>query len=225
MSKTRQPLRKRLLLCLMTLLMPLSLLAQDIKVQGVVKDQTGETVIGATVMQKGTTNGTVTDFDGNFSLTVPSNATLTISYIGFATQDIPVNGQTEFSIVMKDDAQTLSEVVVVGYGTMRKSDLTGAVGSLAAKDMENSPVANIGQAIQGKIAGLQVVDAGKPGDNVSIKIRGLGSINNCDPLVVIDGVPTDLGLNNLNMADVERLDVLKDASATAIYGSRGATAW
>ena len=222
MSKTRQPLRKRLLLCLMTLLMPLSLLAQDIKVQGVVKDQTGETVIGATVMQKGPTNGTVTDFDGNFSLTVPSNATLTISYIGFATQDIPVNGQTEFSIVMKDDAQTLSEVVVVGYGTMRKSDLTGAVGSLAAKDMENSPVANIGQAIQGKIAGLQVVDAGKPGDNVSIKIRGLGSINNCDPLVVIDGVPTDLGLNNLNMADVERLDVLKDASATAIYGSRGA---
>ena len=210
------------MLGLLAMLMPLSLLAQDIKVQGVVKDQTGETVIGATVMQKGTSNGTVTDFDGNFSLTVPSNATLTISYIGFATQDIAVNGQTDLQIVMKDDSQTLSEVVVVGYGTMRKSDLTGAVGSLGAKDMENSPVANIGQAMQGKIAGLQVVDAGKPGDNVSIKIRGLGSINNCDPLVVIDGVPTDLGLNNLNMADVERLDVLKDASATAIYGSRGA---
>ena len=220
--KIKQPLRKCLMLGLLAMLMPLSLLAQDIKVQGVVKDQTGETVIGATVMQKGTSNGTVTDFDGNFSLTVPSNATLTISYIGFATQDIAVNGQTDLQIVMKDDSQTLSEVVVVGYGTMRKSDLTGAVGSLGAKDMENSPVANIGQAMQGKIAGLQVVDAGKPGDNVSIKIRGLGSINNCDPLVVIDGVPTDLGLNNLNMADVERLDVLKDASATAIYGSRGA---
>ena len=105
---------------------------------------------------------------------------------------------------------------------MKKKDLTGAVGSLAAKDMENSPVANIGQAIQGKIAGLQVVDAGKPGDNVTIKVRGMGSINNCDPLVVIDGVPTDLGINAINMADVERLDVLKDASATAIYGSRGA---
>lgn len=222
MMKIKQPLRKCLMLGLLAMLMPLSLLAQDIKVQGVVKDQTGETVIGATVMQKGTSNGTVTDFDGNFSLTVPSNATLTISYIGFATQDIAVNGQTDLQIVMKDDSQTLSEVVVVGYGTMRKSDLTGAVGSLGAKDMENSPVANIGQAMQGKIAGLQVVDAGKPGDNVSIKIRGLGSINNCDPLVVIDGVPTDLGLNNLNMADVERLDVLKDASATAIYGSRGA---
>ncbi len=222
MRKTKQLLKNRLVLSLLTLLMPLGMLAQDILVQGVVKDPTGETVIGATVMQKGTSNGTVTDLDGNFSLSVPADATLTISYIGFATQDIAVNGQTEFSIVLKDDNQVLSEVVVVGYGTMRKSDLTGAVGSLAAKDMENSPVANLGQAIQGKIAGLQVVDAGKPGDNVSLKIRGLGSINNFDPLVVIDGVPTDLGLNNLNMADVERLDVLKDASATAIYGSRGA---
>lgn len=222
MNPIKRLLKKRIATLLLLLSIPSFILAQDIKVQGVVKDATGETVIGATVMQKGTSNGTVTDFDGNFSMTVPTNATLVISYIGFATQEIPVNGQTEFSIVMKDDSQTLSEVVVVGYGTMRKSDVTGAVGSLAAKDMEDSPVANIGQAIQGKIAGLQVVDAGKPGDNVSIKIRGLGSINNCDPLIVIDGVPTDLGLNNLNMADVERLDVLKDASATAIYGSRGA---
>jgi TonB-dependent SusC/RagA subfamily outer membrane receptor len=123
---------------------------------------------------------------------------------------------------LTEDVHKLNELVVVGYGVMKKKDLTGAVGSLAAKDMENSPVANIGQAIQGKIAGLQVVDAGKPGDNVTIKVRGMGSINNCDPLVVIDGVPTDLGINAINMADVERLDVLKDASATAIYGSRGA---
>ena len=220
MIRKMKPLRSLMLSLIM--LLPLSLLAQEIKVQGVVKDQTGEAVIGATVMQKGTSNGTVTDFDGNFSLSVPAEATLTISYIGFATQDVAVGGKTEFQIVLKDDSQILSEVVVVGYGTMRKSDLTGAVGSLGAKDMQDSPVSNIGQAIQGKIAGLQVVDAGKPGDNVSIKIRGMGSINNCDPLVVIDGVPTDLGLNNLNMADVERLDVLKDASATAIYGSRGA---
>lgn len=220
MIRKKQPLRSLILSLIM--LLPLSLLAQEIKVQGVVKDQTGEAVIGATVMQKGTSNGTVTDFDGNFSLSVPAEATLTISYIGFATQDVAVGGKTEFQIVLKDDSQILSEVVVIGYGTMRKTDLTGAVGSLGAKDMQDSPVSNIGQAIQGKIAGLQVVDAGKPGDNVSIKIRGMGSINNCDPLVVIDGVPTDLGLNNLNMADVERLDVLKDASATAIYGSRGA---
>lgn len=220
MIRKKKPLRSLMLSLIM--LLPLSLLAQEIKVQGVVKDQTGEAVIGATVMQKGTSNGTVTDFDGNFSLSVPAEATLTISYIGFATQDVAVGGKTEFQIVLKDDSQILSEVVVVGYGTMRKSDLTGAIGSLGAKDMQDSPVSNIGQAIQGKIAGLQVVDAGKPGDNVSLKIRGMGSINNCDPLVVIDGVPTDLGLNSLNMADVERLDVLKDASATAIYGSRGA---
>lgn len=222
MRKLKQLLIDRLTFSFVLILMSSTMLAQTIKVQGIVKDGTGESVIGATVMQKGTGNGTITDLDGNFSLSVPSDAVLTVSYIGFATQEIHVNGQKNLSVVLVDNSQTLSEVVVIGYGTMRKSDLTGAVGSLAAKDMENTPVSNIGQAIQGKIAGLQVVDAGKPGDNVSLKIRGLGSINNCDPLVVIDGVPTDLGLNTLNMADVERLDVLKDASATAIYGSRGA---
>lgn len=212
---------KRFALCLLAAAGSLSMQAQDIKVHGVVKDATGEAVIGATVKQQGTGVGTVTDFDGNFTLTVPASATLDVSYIGFTTQSVAVNGQTELAILMKDDTQTLNEVVVIGYGTMRKSDLTGSVGSLGSKDMD-VPVTNIGQAMQGKVAGLQVIDAGKPGDNVSIKIRGLGSINNCDPLVVIDGVPTDLGLNSLNMADVERLDVLKDASATAIYGSRGA---
>ncbi|MBQ7421512.1 MAG: TonB-dependent receptor plug domain-containing protein, partial [Prevotella sp.] len=216
---------KRLLTCrLMMLLwvsaMPLFVFAQEISVHGTVVDEAGETVIGATVKEKGSVNGTVTDFDGNFVISVSADAVLSVSYIGYATKDVAVRGQTEMKIVLTPDNQVLNEVVVIGYGTMKKSDLTGAVGSLAAKDMENVPVANIGQAIQGKIAGLQVVDAGKPGDNVSIKIRGLGSINNSDPLVVIDGVPTDLGLNSINTADVERLDVLKDASATAIYGSR-----
>ena len=221
MRKQTKQLCKRLTLSLLAVLGSASLMAQSIKVHGVVKDQTGEAVIGATVKQQGTGTGTVTDFDGNFTLEVPTNATLTVSYIGFTPQNVAVNGQNELTITMADDTQTLNEVVVIGYGTMRKSDLTGAVGSLSQKDME-APVTNIGQALQGKVSGLQVIDAGKPGDNVSIKIRGLGSINNCDPLVVIDGVPTDLGLNSLNMADVERLDVLKDASATAIYGSRGA---
>ncbi len=222
MRKLKQLFNHRLMIGCATILISSGMLAQTVKVQGVVKDESGESVIGATVMQKDTGNGTVTDLNGRFTLSVPSNATLTISYIGFASQNVPVKGQSNHTIILHDNSQTLSEVVVVGYGTMRKSDLTGAIGSLAAKDMENSPVSNIGQAIQGKIAGLQVIDAGKPGDNVSLKIRGLGSINNCDPLVVIDGVPTDLGLNSLNMVDVERLDVLKDASATAIYGSRGA---
>lgn len=216
-------LTKRLMAVLvMSVMTALEVFSQAIQVEGVVVDETGEAVIGATVMEKGKTNGVVTDIDGRFSISVPSNGSLSVSYIGYATQDVAVNGKTNHLITLKSDDQVLNEVVVIGYGTMKKSDLSGAVGSLAAKDMDKSPVANLGQAIQGKIAGLQVVDAGKPGDNVSIKVRGLGSINNCDPLIVIDGVPTDLGLNAINIADVERLDVLKDASATAIYGSRGA---
>ena len=223
MQKYKMPIsRLRMMVCLIGMLLPMCIFAQQITVQGVVKDQTGETVIGASVMEKGTTNGTITGIDGDFSLNMSSNGTLVVSFVGYKTQEVQVKGQKQLQVVLSEDAEMLDEVVVIGYGTMKKSDLTGAVSSIGNKDIKNSPVSNLGQAIQGKISGVQIVDAGKPGDNVSIKIRGLGSINNCDPLVVIDGVPTDLGLSSLNMADVERLDVLKDASATAIYGSRGA---
>lgn len=222
MQKYKMPIRLRIMVCLIGMLLPMCMFAQQITVQGVVKDQTGETVIGASVMEKGTTNGTITGIDGDFSLNMSSNGTLVVSFVGYKTQEVQVKGQKQLQVVLSEDAEMLDEVVVIGYGTMKKSDLTGAVSSIGNKDIKDSPVSNLGQAIQGKISGVQIVDAGKPGDNVSIKIRGLGSINNCDPLVVIDGVPTDLGLSSLNMADVERLDVLKDASATAIYGSRGA---
>lgn len=223
MQKYKMPIsRLRMMVCLIGMLLPMCMFAQQITVQSVVKDQTGETVIGASVMEKGTTNGTITGIDGDFSLNMSSNGTLVVSFVGYKTQEVQVKGQKQLQVVLSEDAEMLDEVVVIGYGTMKKSDLTGAVSSIGNKDIKDSPVSNLGQAIQGKISGVQIVDAGKPGDNVSIKIRGLGSINNCDPLVVIDGVPTDLGLSSLNMADVERLDVLKDASATAIYGSRGA---
>ena len=223
MQKYKMPIsRLRMMVCLIGMLLPMCIFAQQITVQGIVKDQTGETVIGASVMEKGTTNGTITGIDGDFSLNMSSNGTLVVSFVGYKTQEVQVKGQKQLQVVLSEDAEMLDEVVVIGYGTMKKSDLTGAVSSIGNKDIKDSPVSNLGQAIQGKISGVQIVDAGKPGDNVSIKIRGLGSINNCDPLVVIDGVPTDLGLSSLNMADVERLDVLKDASATAIYGSRGA---
>lgn len=223
MQKYKMPIsRLRMMVCLIGMLLPMCIFAQQITVQGVVKDQTGETVIGASVMEKGTTNGTITGIDGDFSLNMSSNGTLVVSFVGYKTQEVQVKGQKQLQVVLSEDAEMLDEVVVIGYGTMKKSDLTGAVSSIGNKDIKDSPVSNLGQAIQGKISGVQIVDAGKPGDNVSIKIRGLGSINNCDPLVVIDGVPTDLGLSSLNMADVERLDVLKDASATAIYGFRGA---
>lgn len=223
MQKYKMPIsRLRMMVCLIGMLLPMCMFAQQITVQGIVKDQTGETVIGASVMEKGTTNGTITGIDGDFSLNMSPNGTLVVSFVGYKTQEVQVKGQKQLQVVLSEDAEMLDEVVVIGYGTMKKSDLTGAVSSIGNKDIKDSPVSNLGQAIQGKISGVQIVDAGKPGDNVSIKIRGLGSINNCDPLVVIDGVPTDLGLSSLNMADVERLDVLKDASATAIYGSRGA---
>ena len=223
MQKYKMPIsRLRMMVCLIGMLLPMCMFAQQITVQGVVKDQTGETVIGASVIEKGTTNGTITGIDGDFSLNMSPNGTLVVSFVGYKTQEVQVKGQKQLQVVLSEDAEMLDEVVVIGYGTMKKSDLTGAVSSIGNKDIKDSPVSNLGQAIQGKISGVQIVDAGKPGDNVSIKIRGLGSINNCDPLVVIDGVPTDLGLSSLNMADVERLDVLKDASATAIYGSRGA---
>lgn len=223
MQKYKMPIsRLRMMVCLIGMLLPMCMFAQQITVQGVVKDQAGETVIGASVMEKGTTNGTITGIDGDFSLNMSPNGTLVVSFVGYKTQEVQVKGQKQLQVVLSEDAEMLDEVVVIGYGTMKKSDLTGAVSSIGNKDIKDSPVSNLGQAIQGKISGVQIVDAGKPGDNVSIKIRGLGSINNCDPLVVIDGVPTDLGLSSLNMADVERLDVLKDASATAIYGSRGA---
>lgn len=213
-----------LLVALLGMLSPASAFAQQLKVSGTVTDVKGDAVIGATVKVKGGGTGAsaITDIDGHFTVNASENATLTVSYIGYKTQDVPVNGRRQLNIVLNEDNEMLDELVVVGYGTMKKSDLTGSVASLGSKDINNSSVNNIGSAVQGKISGVQIIDAGKPGDNVNIKIRGLGSINNCDPLIVIDGVPTDLGLNAINMADVDRLDVLKDASAAAIYGSRGA---
>ena len=201
MNAFKRRLSRQVLVCLAALAVPATLMAQSQKVHGTVKDATGEPVMGATVMQQGTSNGTVTDLDGHFTITVPADGSLTFSYMGFKTQNLKVAGQTDLQVVMQENSQQINEVVVIGYGTMRKSDLTGGVGSLSNKQLKDAPVANIGQAMQGKVAGLQVVDAGKPGDNVNIKIRGLGSINNCDPLIVIDGVPTDLGLSSLNTAD------------------------
>ena len=179
-------------------------------------------MLGASVVVKGTTKGTTTDFDGNFTLEVPAKATLSVSFIGYHTQNVAVGTQNQLTIVLKEEQEQLDEVVVVGYGTVRKKDLTGAVTSVSNKALKEKPIANAGEALQGRAAGVQVTSAGKPGDNVSFRIRGISTINNSEPLLVIDGVPTDLGINALNVDDIENIDVLKDASATAIYGSRGA---
>lgn len=222
MLKQNRTFGIRMFAFILGMLLPLCVYAQNINVKGVVRDAIGN-VPGASVVEKGTTNGAIADVDGQFSLTVAPGAVLEVSCIGYVTVEVPAgNGTSPIEIILDEDTELLEEVLVIGYGTIRKSDLTGAVSAVNSKDLKDSPMPSVGQALQGKVAGVQIIDSGSPGSNVNIKIRGLGSINNCDPLVVIDGVPTDLGINAINPADIERIDVLKDASATAIYGSRGA---
>ena len=212
----------KLALLLLFSLLSTALSAQNKNISGKVIDEKHQPVLGASVVVKGTTKGTTTDFDGNFTIDVPAKATLSVSFIGYHTQNVAVGNQNQLTIVLKEEQEQLDEVVVVGYGTVRKKDLTGAVTSVSNKALKEKPIANAGEALQGRAAGVQVTSAGKPGDNVSFRIRGISTINNSEPLLVIDGVPTDLGINALNVDDIENIDVLKDASATAIYGSRGA---
>ena len=192
-------------------------------VTGKVTDVNGEPIVGATVLEKGSTNGTITDFDGNFTLNVKTtSAVLVFSYIGYLPQEITVGIRTEFVVKLAEDVKLTNEVVVVGYGTQNKRDLTGAVGSVTLKEIASLPVPDIGQAVQGRVAGIQTVTPGAPGSNVTFRIRGTGTINSADPLIVIDGIPTDIPLNAINPDDIAGFDILKDASASAIYGSRGA---
>lgn len=194
-------------------------------VTGKVIDATGETVIGASVKVVGTTNGTVTDLDGNYTLKdVPSNATLEISYIGYLTQKVKVNGQKNISVTLKEDSQNLEEVVVVGYGVQRKTDVTGAMTRVGEKELNSKPVSNAFEALQGKAAGVDITSNQRPGEIGSIRIRGNRSLNASNtPLYVVDGVPLSSGgIEALNPRDIESIDILKDASSTAIYGSRGA---
>ena len=215
---------KAILCAVVMQILGLTVYAQTGIVNGTVVDDAGLPIIGAAVVDmQDKSNGTVTDIDGNFSISVAVGTSLEISYLGFKTIVVPVSSMSNLDIVMEADSEYLEEVVVIGYGTVKKRDLTGAVSSISDKDLKDAPVTNVGQALQGKVSGVYIVDAARPGDNVSIKIRGLGTVNSdSSPLVVIDGVPTDLGLSSINTADIERIDVLKDASATAIYGARGA---
>ena len=183
----------------------------------------GSTVIGATVKEKGASNGAITDIDGNFTIEVSdANATLVFNYTGFTQKEVALNGQTRIAVTIDEDAGLLNEIVVVGYGTQKKSDLTGAVGTVKARDIERIPSASVDQALQGKIAGVYVTPAsGEPGASAFIRIRGTGTLNNSNPLFVVDGMLLD-DISFVNPQDVESVEVLKDASATAIYGNRGA---
>ncbi|WP_349971149.1 STN domain-containing protein [Phocaeicola massiliensis] len=193
------------------------------RLTGVITDSNGETIIGANISVKGSTLGTITDVNGNFSLEVPNSGMLTISYIGYISKNVPITNENNISITLTEDTQKLDEVVVVGYGVVRKSDLTGSVGSVKANIIESMPIARVDQALQGRVSGVQITTSnGAPGASTTIRIRGGNSINaGNEPLYVIDGIIGGGDLNTINPADIESIEVLKDASSTAIYGSRG----
>ncbi len=198
--------------------------SQSISVQGVVKDKNGEEIIGASVLEKGTTNGTITDFDGNFTMNASDGVTLVISYIGYKTQEVIVQGDKALIITLEEDLKTLEEVVVIGYGTARRSDVTGSIASVGSEKLREVPATNISYALQNRVAGVDMTQtSSKPGANMQIRIRGTRSLTaSNDPLVVLDGIPFMGNLSDINPNDIKSMDILKDASSTAIYGSRGA---
>lgn len=221
--KQNSNLLKSLGTLLLLVLFALQANAQNLTVTGTVTDKFGP-VIGASIVVEGTTNGCITDIDGNYTLhDVPAKGILTFSYIGYVTQSIPVAGKTKIDVTMAEDSQMLQEVVVVGYGVQRKSDLTGAVASVkAAEVMKNTPTSNVSDALQGRMAGVSVAGGGDPSQGSNIRIRGVNSVSgDAGPLVVIDGFIGG-NLKNINPSDIQSIEVLKDASATAVYGSRGA---
>ena len=203
---------------LFAFLIPLSSLAQNIQLTGTVTDTTGETVIGASVLEKGTTNGVITNIDGNFSLNVSPKAIIVISYVGYTTQEIPLNGAKNIKVVLREDTEMLEEVVVIGYGTMKKSDMTGAISSVDVEELSKRTTTNPAEALQGKIAGVNIMKAGgNAGAGVQVKIRGVKTFGDNEPLYIIDGFPGDI--NAVNPQDIQAMEVLKDGAAAAIYGS------
>ena len=210
---------KRLILSFLTLMVAMTMQAQQ-EISGNVVDPEGEPIIGATVMEKGTSNGVITDIDGNFRMKVQAGATLVFTYIGYQTLELPA--QNGMQVTMKEDATELAEVVVVGYTTQRKADLTGAISTVSideiAKQNENNPM----KALQGRVPGMNIAADGNPSGAATVRIRGIGTLNDNDPLYIIDGVPTKAGMHELNGNDIESIQVLKDAASASIYGSRAA---
>ena len=192
-------------------------------IKGVINDEQGETIIGASVIIKGEDTGTTSDMDGRFTLEAPEGAILVISYIGYHTQEVKVRKRSLLRVVLKEDNQLLDEVVVVGYGTVKKSDLTGAVSGVSNRQYKNQPVQRVENILQGRTPGVEVTaTSGMPGASMKVRVRGTTSINkSSDPLYVIDGIISSSGFDGINPSDIQSMEILKDASSTAIYGSRG----
>lgn len=216
---------QRLLFVTLFSALVLGVSAQNKVITGIVLDKTGETVIGASIIMKGTTNGTISDIEGKFTLSnVPSNGIIQVSFVGYQTTDVAIKGQTALKIILEEDTEVLDEVVVVGYGVQKKSDVTGAMARVSEKELKAMPVKNALEGMQGKTAGVDITSSQRPGEVGSINIRGVRSIDaEQSPLYVVDGmIIQNGGIENINPSDIESIDILKDASATAIYGSRGA---
>ncbi|MBS7252759.1 SusC/RagA family TonB-linked outer membrane protein [Flavobacterium branchiicola] len=217
-------LTKLLIFCISSLLFSVVAMAQDATVTGTINDESGLPVPGATISVKGTNKATASDFDGKFQIAVPSNGTLTVTFVGYETTTVAVNGKTKLDVKLRPESQNLNEVVVVGYGTQKKSVVTGAISSVKAKDLESLPITRVEQALQGRVSGVSIAaNAGQPGSASTIRIRGFTTLNNNDPLWVVDGVVVDNGgIGYLNQSDIESIEVLKDGASGAIYGSRAA---
>ena len=220
-------LRKLLIFCISSLLFSVIAVAQDVTVNGMVNDESGMPVPGASILLKGTTKATASDFDGKFQIQVPSNGVLTVTFIGYTTVSEAVNGRTKITIQLKPESQSLNEVVVVGYGTQKKAVVTGAISSVKAADLEKIPNGRVEQALQGRVAGVTVATtSGQPGSKSTVRVRGITTFGDGgnNPLYVIDGVLVDGdGIGFLNQSDIESMEVLKDAASAAIYGTRAAT--
>ncbi|MER3318252.1 MAG: carboxypeptidase-like regulatory domain-containing protein [Allomuricauda sp.] len=194
---------------------------EQLQITGTVTDQNGEPLIGANVLVQGTTNGTQTDFDGNYTISADGSATLVFSYVGFSTQEVAINGRSVIDVTLMEDASQLDEVVVLGYSTQTRGDLTGSVASVDLSEATKAPIVNAAEALEGRVTGVSLINSGVPGSSPTIRIRGFGSTNGNDPLFIIDGVQTTDGsiLNAIDPADILQMNVLKDGAAS-IYGAR-----
>ena len=210
-------------LLVLSLILPVFAFAQKSITGTVVDGNFNEPIIGASILEKGTVNGTITDIDGKFQLTVSDDATIVISYIGYVTQEIVVGKTSNFNVVLKEDSKQLEEVVVVGYGVQKKSSMTAAVTSVSADELSKQVTSNVASALQGRAPGVEILQNGaEAGGDVSILIRGAGSFGSTEPLYIVDGAVSNNGINSLNPNDIESIEILKDGSAAAIYGSRAA---
>lgn len=216
--------RKSLLSLILLFCVTIAGWAQQFTVQGIVKDAAGESVIGASVLIKGSTVGTITDFDGRFTLTeVEKETVVEISYIGYVSQSVVVKDGSLLNIILKEDTETLEEVVVVGYGVQKKSVVTASIAKVSSDDLGKSAPVRVDNALKGLASGVQVTTAnGQPGSAAKIRVRGTGTINNSDPLYIVDGMPIDGGIDYLNPSDIQSIEVLKDAASGAVYGARAA---